>query len=164
MCPSDLPHSSAKSVAERDEEVRLAYVAITRAADRLVLTHALSRRGRDRTRSPFVDGADTRRVGVPPTEDFVRGAETRRSHPSRKDLVLAELRAWRESAARASLIDVRAVCTDETLARIADAEPSTEDELADIEGVGQMLARRAGSRILDAIRRGVSQSTDFADD
>jgi ribonuclease D len=78
--------------------------------------------------------------------------------------VLAELRAWRESAARASLIDVRAVCTDETLARIADAEPSTEDELADIEGVGQMLARRAGSRILDAIRRGVSQSTDFADD
>ena len=159
-----MPHSSAKSVAERDEEVRLAYVAITRAADRLVLTHALSRRGRDRTRSPFVDGADTRRVGVPPTEDFVRGAETRRSHPSRKDLVLAELRAWRESAARASLIDVRAVCTDETLARITDAEPTTVDQLADIEGVGQMLARRAGSRILDAIRRGVSQSTDFADD
>ncbi len=159
-----VPHSSAKSPAERDEEVRLAYVAITRAGDTLVLTHATRRRGRDRTRSPFIDGADARRVGSAPTDEFRKASADRRSRPDVTAVVLEQLRAWRTAAARASLVDGRVLLSDETMFRIAEVAPDTLDELAAIEGVGAVTAARSGARILDAVRRGVVRATDSADD
>ncbi|MFM8562987.1 MAG: ATP-dependent helicase [Acidimicrobiia bacterium] len=159
-----VPHSSAKSPAERDEEVRLAYVAITRAGDNLVLTHASRRRGRDRTRSPFIDGADARRVGSAPTDEFRKASADRRSRPDVTTVVLEQLRAWRTAAARASLVDGRVLLSDEALLRIAAVAPDTLDELAAIEGVGAVTAGRSGARILDAVRRGIERATDFADD
>ena len=47
-----LPHSSARTAAQKAEEARLGYVALTRAADDLVVTWARQRRKRNRTRSP----------------------------------------------------------------------------------------------------------------
>ncbi|MFM7899121.1 MAG: 3'-5' exonuclease, partial [Actinomycetota bacterium] len=48
-----MPHASAKSDAQLREEARLAYVACTRAADRLIITRARKRNRRNTTVSPL---------------------------------------------------------------------------------------------------------------
>lgn len=159
-----MPHSSAKSDLERAEEVRLAYVAITRASDELVLTHARRRRERARTRSPFIEGADAVEPGVAPPEEFRRANRRRRSSTQSDDTVLRELHAWRNAAGRAAQVEASLLCSDATLALIAERRPTSVDELADIDGVGPLLARRAGTRILEAVSRGVDRRTDRAVD
>jgi len=159
-----MPHSSAKSDLERAEEVRLAYVAITRASDELVLTHARRRRDRSRTRSPLIEGADAVEPGVAPPEEFRRANHRRRSSTQSDDTVLRELHAWRNAAGRAAQVEASLLCSDATLALIAERRPTSVDELADIDGVGPLLARRAGTRILEAVSRGVARRTDRADD
>lgn len=159
-----MPHSSAKSDLERAEEVRLAYVAITRASDDLILTHAHRRRDRARTRSPYVDGADAVEPGVEPPAQFRRDNERRRSSTRSDDTVLHELHAWRNAAGRAAQVDATMLCSDATLLRIAQRAPRSLDDLASIEGVGPLLARRAGERILEAVSRGVARRPGLADD
>lgn len=163
-----MPHSSAKSESERQEEIRLAYVAITRAGDNLILTHANQRRGRGRTRSPYISGADTVQPGVAPTSEFVRDSRERRriasATSSLSATVLVALEAWRVTAARAGGVDPQLVCSDATLARIAERHPRTLDELSSIEGVGASLTHRAGQRILRAIDDALVNSSDHADD
>ena len=158
-----MPHSSAKSDLERAEEIRLAYVAITRASDDLILTHAHRRRDRARTRSPFIDGADAVEPGVAPPAHFRRDNERRRSSVESHDSVLLELREWRNAAGRAAQVDATMLCSDATLKRIAQRAPRTLDDLTSIDGVGPLLARRAGERILEAVSRGVARRTDHAD-
>ena len=53
-----VPHRTASTAGTRAEEARLLHVACTRAADRLVITHALRRGGYARTLSPFMVGLD----------------------------------------------------------------------------------------------------------
>ena len=158
-----MPHSSAKSDLERAEEIRLAYVAITRASDDLILTHAHRRRDRARTRSPFIDGADAVEPGVAPPAQFRRDNERRRTSAESHDSVLLELREWRNAAGRAAQVDATMLCSDATLKRIAQRAPRTLDDLTSIDGVGPLLARRAGERILEAVSRGVARRTDHAD-
>ena len=158
-----MPHSSAKSDLERAEEIRLAYVAITRASDDLILTHAHRRRDRARTRSPFIDGADAVEPGVAPPAQFRRDNERRRTSTESHDSVLLELREWRNAAGRAAQVDATMLCSDATLKRIAQRAPRTLDDLTSIDGVGPLLARRAGERILEAVSRGVARRTDHAD-
>jgi DNA helicase-2/ATP-dependent DNA helicase PcrA len=159
-----MPHSSAKSDLEREEEVRLSYVAITRASDELILTHALQRRDRTRTRSPFIAGADAVEPGVAPPAEFRRDNERRRASTESDDSVLKELREWRNLAGRAAQVDAAMLCSDATLVRIARRRPRTLDDLASIEGVGAILARRAGERILEALSRGEARRPARADD
>ena len=158
-----MPHSSAKSDLERAEEIRLAYVAITRASDDLILTHAHRRRDRARTRSPFIDGADAVEPGVAPPAQFRRDNERRRTSAESHDSVLLELREWRNAAGRAAQVDATMLCSDATLKRIAQRAPRTLDDLTSIDGVGPLLARRAGERILEAVSRGVARRPDHAD-
>ena len=158
-----MPHSSAKSDLERAEEIRLAYVAITRASDDLILTHAHRRRDRARTRSPFIDGADAVEPGVAPPAQFRRENERRRTSTESHDSVLLELREWRNAAGRAAQVDATMLCSDATLKRIAQRAPRTLDDLTSIDGVGPLLARRAGERILEAVSRGVARRPDHAD-
>ena len=54
-----VPHRTATTNAARDEEARLLHVAVTRAADRLVLTWAARRGGYQRRPSPLIAGLDT---------------------------------------------------------------------------------------------------------
>lgn len=149
-----LPHSSARTPVETDEEIRLAYVALTRAADRLQLTYARNRRGRARERSPLIEGTNVRPEASPPDEDMRNEIRRRRSELFVDDPIWDALLAWRTTAGRAAQVSPRALCPDDVLRRIADIEPSSEEELAAIPGVGPMLARRAGPRILDAVSRG----------
>jgi superfamily II DNA helicase RecQ len=152
-----MPHSSAKSGAEQNEEVRLAYVAITRAADQLVLTHAQTRRGRKRTRSPFIEGLI---LATPPSTmsaDYIRDQEIRRESRVQVDPVYESLCAWRTQAGRTASIKPQILCTDEVLRRIASVLPTTIEELTEISGVGKSFALKVGTRILDAIQDGLNQ-------
>ena len=53
-----IPHSSALSEAQRAEEARLFYVAITRAVDHLIITRAESRRGSPTRPSPWLQAVE----------------------------------------------------------------------------------------------------------
>ncbi|MFN5605135.1 MAG: HRDC domain-containing protein, partial [Actinomycetes bacterium] len=128
------------------------------------LTHARRRRERARTRSPFIEGADAVEPGVAPPEEFRRANRRRRSSTQSDDTVLRELHAWRHAAGRAAQVEASLLCSDATLALIAERRPTSVDELADIDGVGPLLARRAGTRILEAVSRGVDRRTDRAVD
>ena len=54
-----VPHRSASTNAARAEEARLLHVAVTRPADRLVITWAARRGGYRRQPSPLIAGIDT---------------------------------------------------------------------------------------------------------
>ena len=153
-----IPHSSAKTPAETAEEIRLAYVAMTRAADRLAITHARSRRGRVRSRSPFVDGIDIARQVAPPSSDYVRDQSRRRHELAPRDFVFEELLAWRTNAGRVANLDPSIFCSDEVLQRISQVRPTSIEELAAVDGLGLPMAQRVGHRILAAIQRGIDQS------
>lgn len=149
-----VPHSSARTPAESLEEIRLAYVALTRAADRLVLTHARHRRGRPRSRSPLIEGADRRDPAAAPVPALSEAFRRRRSELFPSDPVWDELLRWRETAGRAAQMPPATLCPDDVLRLIADRKPQSVAELETIPGVGSMLARRVGARILEAVSRG----------
>jgi DNA helicase II / ATP-dependent DNA helicase PcrA len=155
-----LPHTSAKSAAAKDEEVRLAYVAMTRGADRLVLTYSKNRRGRRRSRSPLLDGIETTEPVAPPPPEFLEALRERRSHRARHDLVLDELTTWRLHAARVSGVDPRLICPDDVLADLARIRPDSIDALEAVPGLGMPLIVRAGPSILAAIALGITQESD----
>jgi len=125
-----LPHSSAKSFAQKAEEVRLAYVAITRAAEKLHITHAEERNARkSRPSKLFIDiplGVTT--IAAMPEElsRYAKGLA-----PTN---VLETLTAWRIERARSLNVLATAVCSDIVLKSIARTLPRTPDELAIILG------------------------------
>ncbi len=108
-----VPHKSATTAVGKAEEGRLLYVAMTRATDRLVISHAQRRAGYARTPSPFLAGLAT---GEP--EPARPPARHRRA---RVDPVLAALTDWRENSARRLDILPTELCTDRDLAAIAQA-------------------------------------------
>lgn len=146
-----LPHSSAKTPAQRAEEVRLAYVAVTRAAERLCITWARERNGRKAALSPLVADlplGETTRAAMP--TDLRDMANT-----GNKETALGALREWRRDRARRLGTTESAVCADALLQRIADRSPTTTDELAEI--VGPMTAETLAPEVL-AVLVGFSRS------
>ena len=131
---------------------------MTRAADRLAITHAHSRRGRARTRSPFIEGVDMVIDVAPPSSDYVRDQTLRRQELEPHDHVYDELLMWRTNAGRVANLDPTIFCSDEVLRRIAQARPTNVEELSAIEGFGQSMALRVGQRVLAAVQRGINQS------
>lgn len=158
-----IPHTSARTPFARDEEVRLAYVAVTRAADRLILTHARSRKGRRRTRSPLIEGLSVAEESSPPTPEFLLGLSRRRAERELADRagvdssVFEELVEWRTHAARVSGVDPLLICPQDVLSELARIQPTQLDQLRSIPGLGAPLVARAGDAILAAISRGISR-------
>ncbi len=138
-----LPHRSAKTREQRAEEVRLAYVALTRAADVLVITHASSRNGRAAKPSELLDGLPQ---GVTP-EAPVIPARTAPKTPS----LLDDLLAWRNERARRIVQSPESICSDEDLHRIVDTMPSSVEELAPI--FGPLTAVRVSDELLSIVAR-----------
>ena len=138
-----IPHRSAKSREQAAEEVRLAYVALTRAADLLVITHARERNGRASAPSDFLTGLP---LGTTDDEPGAPPPITR-SQPS----LLDELRTWRRERARKILQSPESVCSDEDLHRIASAPPTTTEDLAPI--FGSLTAARVGDELLAIVAR-----------
>lgn len=140
-----VPHRSAATSAARDEEARLLYVAMTRGADEVVLTSAATRGGKATRPSPFLDHLPATPGAAPPPPRAVR-----RSAPA-ADPVRQRLDEWRTATARAAGVSPAVVCPDPVLAAIASAKPASTEALADIPGVGVLMARRFGPRILAAV-------------
>lgn len=129
-----VPHASASSTAQMAEEARLFYVAITRAAQHLVVTHAAQRNGRPTTPSRWLtavtDSAADDEVVAPPVR-------TRRPPDP-----LVPYREWRAAIARASGQPEVAVCTDRVLRSLAEQPPASPAELAARLGITETAAAR----------------------
>ena len=140
-----LPHSSAKTPAQRAEEVRLAYVAITRAAERLLITWSRRRGTRSAAMSPFFTDlplGETTRAEMPPNlRDF--------AHTGHTETPLGALREWRRDRARRLRTTESAVCADALLQRIAERCPTSTEDLAEI--VGPMTAATLATEVLAAL-------------
>jgi DNA helicase-2/ATP-dependent DNA helicase PcrA len=164
-----VPIARADTTAERHEERRLLYVALTRAEESLELSWArrrtLGTRAVGRAPSPWlapiaaaVDATgsvtgvtDPARRGVDAARDKLassseRGAEV--AHPE----VLAALVEWRRRLARASSVPAYVIFHDTTLRAIADALPATLGALLGVPGVGPVKIDRYGEAVLEIVR------------
>lgn len=143
-----VPHASAKAPEARAEELRLLYVALTRAEQELHVTWARNRNGRPRTPSPLLAAVEEGRRAeppAPPPPGLVEAA------PRPERTTLAALEAWRTAAAKAAGLPERAVCSDDALRAVARDLPATVEELAAIPEVGPLAAHRLGPRMLAAL-------------
>jgi DNA helicase-2/ATP-dependent DNA helicase PcrA len=163
-----VPLAHARTAAERAEEARLLYVAMTRAEDELRCSWAAQRTFGDRTSerrlTPWLEGLaeqqqeDPAEHATPSPEwrerlaglkaDLLAEADVR----SATSPALAALLAWREERARAARVEPVALVDDRLLQTIAEARPATTDELAAIPGMGPLLASRIGPDLLAALR------------
>ncbi|MDW3219186.1 MAG: ATP-dependent DNA helicase UvrD2 [Acidimicrobiales bacterium] len=154
-----VPITFARTKAARAEEQRLLYVATTRAERELHVTWATERTVGDtvhrRAPSPWLDAFATT-DDLAPIHPDVGELRERIGHDTPDidltDLVtpvVESLTAWREHAALQAKIAPGAVLSDAALRGIAEARPSTIDELAAVPGVGSGKARRFGPRLLE---------------
>jgi DNA helicase-2/ATP-dependent DNA helicase PcrA len=141
-----LPHVNARTTTAREEEQRLAYVAMTRASDVLVITWTDSRNGRRTGPSALLRDIPTGEQQVVAPPDELRALATKRQDINKARIALEE---WRKNAARAARVDVTAVISDKQLKQLATEVPRDVEHVARI--IGSMLATRHGQRIVDAL-------------
>jgi DNA helicase-2/ATP-dependent DNA helicase PcrA len=141
-----VPHRAASTNAAREEEARLLHVAVTRAADQLVITWAARRGGYQRQPSPLIAQIDT--TDTPPAPP---PPELRTASPAR-DLAHDALVEWRHRAALAAGILPDELCADADLRAIAAARPTTADELAAATSLGLLTASRLLPGITEALQ------------
>jgi DNA helicase-2/ATP-dependent DNA helicase PcrA len=165
-----VPIAHARTAAAKAEEVRLLYVAMTRAQRTLSITYAEERTFNARTvlrrPSPLLDpvvalagataATDPREPGA--VEEVLDDLARQRAalHATQPPTArgLEALRAWRAGAARAARIEPEAVLPDHVLARVAAQRPVDVEALGSIRGVGTILAQRFGEDILHALAVG----------
>jgi DNA helicase-2/ATP-dependent DNA helicase PcrA len=142
-----MPHNSAISKDQKDEEVRLAYVALTRASQQLFITWCETRKNRTAGRSSLLADISS--------EPVTESAPTnlKRTKPKQTPVVSLEdeLRTWRSSRARVIKQAVETVCSDYELRLITKQLPKTTEELATI--VGQITAKRIAPDVLAIVAR-----------
>ncbi|MEI6363731.1 MAG: ATP-dependent DNA helicase UvrD2 [Actinomycetes bacterium] len=181
-----LPLQHAETPAQIEEERRLAYVAITRAADALHVSWARARQpgGRGhRSVSPFLIDAGAVPAGdargsVQRGRGKAKGERSRkgpaRCRVCRKGLVTAEertlgrcrscpsnlnedlleaLREWRLAESRERGVPAYVVFTDVTLVAIAEQQPTDDDALMEIPGIGPKKLDAYGPSVLDLVSR-----------
>ncbi len=157
-----IPHVSARRRAARDEEARLLYVAITRAAVEVHLHWAQTRtiKGvpRDRIRSPFLTDFDDSDASAAPdaTDDPHAHLDALRAVVGTSpmpDPLVAALQAWRAGRARAARTTPQVVLADETLREIAERRPDSVEAIATIPGIGPARARRFAPEVLAIVER-----------
>jgi len=140
-----VPHSSSTTPAQKAEEARLFYVALTRAGDELVITSAASRNGNATGPSPWVAAVEAsteqdRSVPPPSPVRTVRPVDP-----------LAPLREWRTGVARAAGVNDTAICSDTTLRAMLADPPTDADAIAARLGLGRSAAERLAPRLLSLL-------------
>jgi DNA helicase II / ATP-dependent DNA helicase PcrA len=163
-----VPIAHARTAAERAEEARLLYVAMTRAEDELRCSWAAERtfggRTGERRLTPWLAGL-AERQRTRPSDDRPEPKADWRAQLADQRAQLAEaaadrapsaaltaLLAWRDEQARAARVEPVALVDDRLLVAIAEARPATTEELAAIPGMGRLLAARIGPGLLAALR------------
>jgi DNA helicase-2/ATP-dependent DNA helicase PcrA len=147
-----LPHGSATSADQKKEEVRLAYVALTRAANQLYVTYAEKRGTRNAGISPLVEGMPKR---APSPEELAReeaAAAVRAAMPrtnSGQPTVLDKLTTWRRHLARSSNLTPQEICSDADLLELSSMTPKGVEDFAPI--FGDMTAQRVGPALLEIL-------------
>ncbi|MEK0415686.1 MAG: ATP-dependent helicase, partial [Actinomycetota bacterium] len=149
-----LPHSSAKTAQQKAEETRLAYVALTRAGNQLVVTWAKSRNGRTSSRSPLLEGLPTTNGSPTPQPSKPRLREI--SAPV-GNFAHEQLLNWRKEKARQTCQDPDEVCSLDDLHHIAQSLPQTIGALADI--LGPLTAQSVASDVLTITRQAVTTAS-----
>jgi DNA helicase-2/ATP-dependent DNA helicase PcrA len=172
-----MPISFADSPESVDEERRLLYVGITRAREYLFLSWSTARTpgGRaNRKPSRFLDGlrpdsvassslrgkgaAPRRKAAVPAScrvcgTMLTSGAERKvgrcsQCPPSYEEQTFDALRQWRKEVALAADVPAYVVFTDATLTAIAEAVPTSLEQLAKLAGVGPSKLEKYGEAVL----------------
>lgn len=143
-----VPHSSASAPEALAEEARLAYVALTRAADFLYVTSASRRKRRATKPSPFfaVDGGSEAQPNEDGTGDVGARPRFTRPAPTVLERTVAALRAARDERARALRRSPETILSDEEIRRIAVERPRDVESLGAI--LGDITARRLAPAIL----------------
>ena len=154
-----VPIGHARDAGARAEERRLLYVALTRAEDHLFLTWAARRsfgtRSSTRTPSMWLPDLEAAIAGLERPLGRAEGARrvaAIRKGASRATLpdhpVVAALRDYRSTAARAANVPAYVVFNDATLPDLITTWPSTVADLLGITGIGPTKADRHGVAIL----------------
>jgi DNA helicase-2/ATP-dependent DNA helicase PcrA len=161
-----VPISHAKAPAEREEEQRLFYVAVTRAADVLRCTWAEQRtfgaqtvERRPSSYLPWIRNAagELARDAVH-AEDPITAVAATRVELGRADLgerplhdahlVRSALQAWRAEVARRAAVRPTVVLSDKAVEALVRTRPATLDELAGVRDVGPSTREQHGTRLL----------------
>ena len=129
-----VPHSSSGSAAQLAEEARLFYVAITRAAQHLLITHCDSRQ-----RKPAAPSRWLQAVTDSTAEDAPASPPARLVRPGDP---LTPFREWRAAIARVSGQPEQAVCNDRVLRDLAATPPVDAADLARRLGITETAAAR----------------------
>lgn len=150
--------------AQIEEERRLFYVAITRAREELHLSWAKRRatnRGvQDRKPSPWLAPLIKGGGGVEVVDLTVEQAHTYISD-GRASLKTDEVQVidgarerilkWRAARAKLTGLPARHILDEAVIDGIISANPTTVDELADVEGVGKVRATAVGTQLLECL-------------
>jgi DNA helicase-2/ATP-dependent DNA helicase PcrA len=132
-----VPHGSAASPAELNEEARLFYVALTRAAEHLVVTHATTRGGKPTQPSRWLSAVlATASADAPTPPPTTIPSKAIRPDP------LAPYRDWRAAVAKFSGQPERAVCSDKVLRSLMESPTTSTAELAARLGITESAAAR----------------------
>jgi DNA helicase-2/ATP-dependent DNA helicase PcrA len=175
-----VPIAHADTPAEKAEERRLLYVAITRAGRTLHLSRARTRtvgaRVANRAPSPWLAVVQSSWTGAAPTgpadprpalrasraklADARAGSDVALSPADQARFEL--LKEWRGRLARASAVPAYVIFSDATLKAIAVARPRSRDALLAISGVGPVKIERFGDDVLGIVRGDPATGTPAA--
>ena len=162
-----VPISHAEAPAERAEERRLLYVALTRAERILRLSYAKQRtfgtHASNRARSPWLAPIEQALVGHGPgaAPAPVKGIDatrqklaapprrTARMHPTRCCSTRSRTGV---ASSRASGVPAYVIFPDTTLHALP-TRPDNRDALLDVPGIGPVKAERHGDAVLELLRR-----------
>ncbi len=160
-----VPISLARTDAEIDEERRLLYVALSRAARELTISWARERTlgllTRPRGKSPWMAEVELAvRAAAPAAAD--PGPAIRRLRRAARKVgprgpaplgaadpeLYATLCRWRSERARAAGVPAHAVLGNAALDAVVTRRPRSEAELREIPGIGPLRAGRHGPEVL----------------
>ncbi|NDF84017.1 MAG: hypothetical protein EB144_02955 [Actinobacteria bacterium] len=149
-----MPHSSAITQDQQDEEIRLAYVALTRASQQLFVTWCETRKGRTAGRSELLAEIVNPTLDKPTSKLVAKPRPIKTTSQTLED----ELRTWRNKRAKIIKQPVTSIIYDEDLREIAKQLPKTTAQLAEIVGVTIINRQVHGHSRVAAQRLGHSQN------